>query len=59
MKFLKNCGRTCLVLNMVVLNQYLVLVPRTFPVDTHEISEELWAYLCSVKYAGAKTNILH
>ena len=31
--------------------------PRTFPVDTHEVSEVLWAHLFSVKYAGVKTNI--
>ena len=27
--------------------------------DTHEVSEVLWAYLCSVGYAGANTNIWH
>ena len=39
------------------LDQYLALGPRTFPVDTHEVSEVLWAYLCSVGYAGANANI--
>ena len=27
--------------------------------DTHEVSEVLWAYLCSVGYAGANINIWH
>ena len=26
--------------------------------DTHEVSEVLWAYLCSVGYSASKTNIL-
>ena len=26
--------------------------------DTHEVAEVLWAYLCSVGYAGANTNYL-
>ena len=59
MKFLKCCRRTCVVLYMVVLNQYLAVAPCTFPVDKHEVSEVLWAYLCSVEYGGSKTNIGH
>ena len=35
------------------------LAPRTFPVDAHEVSELLWAYLCSVGYAGVNTKICH
>ena len=35
----------------------MVLAPRTFPVDTHEVSDVLWEYLCSVEYVGSKTNI--
>ena len=57
MKFLKCCGRICVMMDMLVLIQYLALAPRTFPVDTHEVSEVLGAYLCSVGYAGANTNI--
>ena len=59
MKFLKCCGRICVVLDMLVLIPILALAPRTFPVDTHEVCEVLWAYLCSVVYAGANTNIWH
>ena len=59
MTFLKYCGRICVVLDMLVLIQYLELAPRTFPVGTHDLSEVLWAYLCSVGYAGANTNIWH
>ena len=25
--------------------------------DIHEVTEVLWAYLCSVEYAGANTNV--
>ena len=57
MKFLNCCGRICVVLDMLVLIQYLPLAPRTFQVDTRDLSEVLWAYLCSVGYAGANTNI--
>ena len=57
MKFVKCCGRMCVVLDMLVLIPIYALAPRTFPVDTHEVSEVLWAYLCSVGYAGANTNI--
>ena len=46
-------------INEYSLYQYLALAPRTFPVDTHDLSEVLWAYLCSVGYAGANTNIWH
>ena len=35
----------------------MALAPRTFPVGTHVLSEVLWAYLCSVGYAGANTKI--
>ena len=37
----------------------MALAPHTFPVDTHEVSEVLWAHLCSVGYGGANTNIWH
>ena len=59
MTFLKFCGRICVVLDMLVLNQYLALAPRTFPVVTHEVSEVLRACLFSVGYDGANTNIWH
>ena len=26
--------------------------------ETHEVSEVMWAYLCSVGYGGSKTNVL-
>ena len=39
--------------------QCLAVAPRTFPVDTHELSEVLWVYMCIVEYGGAKTNIWH
>ena len=55
MTFLKCCGRICVVFDMLVLIPYLALAPRTFPVDTHDLSDVLWAYLCSVGYAGANT----
>ena len=29
------------------------------PSYRHEVSEVLWAYLCSAGYAGASTNTLH
>ena len=57
MKFLKYCGRICVVLDMVVLR--LIFGTSTTHIPTHEVSEVLRAYLCSVKYAGAKTNIWH
>ena len=57
MKFLNFCDGICVVLDMLVLIQYLALAPCTFPVDTHEVSEVLWAYLCSVGYGVSKTNI--
>ena len=59
MKLMKCCGHICVVLNMVVLNQYLAIAPRTFPVDTHEVSELLGVYLCSFGYGGSKTKIWH
>ena len=33
----------------------MALAPRKFSGDTHEVSAVLWAYLCSVEYAGANT----
>ena len=57
MKFLKYCGRICVVLDMVVLR--LIFGTSTTHIPTHEVSEVLRAYLCSVKYAGVKTNIRH
>ena len=59
MKFLKCCGRICVVLDMLVLKPIYALAPRTFPEDTQEVCEVLWAYLCSVGYAGANTDIWH
>ena len=59
MTFLKCCERICVVLDMLVLIPIFALAPRTFPVDTHDLSEVLWAYLRSVGYAGANTNICH
>ena len=47
MKFLMCCGRICVVLDMVMLRPM-------FGVETHEVSEVLWAYLFSVKYCCAK-----
>ena len=49
MKFLKCCGRISVVLDMVVLRPILLLVPCTFPLGTHEDSEVLWAYFCSIE----------
>ena len=57
MKFMKCCGDICVVLDMVVLRPMFVLEPRTFPVDKNEDSELLWAYLCTIAYACANTNI--
>ena len=57
MKFLKCCGHICVVLDMVVQTPYLVLAPRTLSEDTHDVSEVLWAYYCSVGYSGFKTNL--
>ena len=59
MKFLKCCGHICVELDILVLIQNLALAPRSFTVDAHEVSEVLWAYLCSVGYAGANTDIWH
>ena len=59
MKFLKYCGRICVVLVMLVLIPIYGTRTRTFPVDSHEVFEVLWVYLCSVGYAGANTNIWH
>ena len=57
MTFLKCCGRICVVLDMLVLILIFCTSTRTFPLDTHDLSVVLWAYLCSVGYAGANTNI--
>ena len=57
MKFLKCCGRICVVLDMLVLIP--IFGTSTTHIHTHEVSEVLWAYLCSVGYAGANTNIWH
>ena len=57
MTFLKYCGHICVVFDMVVLR--LIFDTSTTHIRTHEVSEELWAYLCSVKYAGVKTNVWH
>ena len=58
MKFGKCCGRICIVLDMLVLIPIFgTSTTYIFSVDTHEVSEVLWVYLCSVAYAGANTNI--
>ena len=57
MKFLKYCGRICVLLDIVVLR--LIFGTSTAHIPTHEVSEVLRAYLCSVIYAGVKTNIWH
>ena len=57
MKFLKYCARICVLLDMVVLG--LIFGTSTTHIPTHEVSEVLRAYLCSVKYTGVKTNIWH
>ena len=59
MTFLKCCGRICVVLDMLVLIPIFGTSTTHIPVDTHEVSEDLWAYLCSVGQAGANTNIWH
>ena len=61
MKFLKCCGHICVVLNMVVLKPIFgnstTHIPSTHV--GHEVSEVLWAFLCSVEYGGSKTKIWH
>ena len=57
MKFLKCCGRICVLVNMLVLIQ--IFGTSTTHIPTHEVSEVLRAYLCSVGYGGYKTNIWH
>ena len=57
MTFLMYCGRICVLLDMVVLRP--IFGTSTTHIPTHEVSEMLRAYLCSVKYAGVKTNIWH
>ena len=57
MRFLKYCGRICLLLDMVVIR--LIFGTSTTHIPTHEVSEVLPEYLCSVKYAGVQTNIWH
>ena len=55
MKFMKYCGHICVLLDVVVLR--LIFGTSTTHIPTHEVSEVLWAYLYSVKYAGVKSNI--
>ena len=57
MKFLKYCGRICVLLDMVVLR--LIFGTGTTHIPTHEVFEVLWAYLCSVGYGVSKTKIWH
>ena len=57
MKFLKCCGRICVLLDMVVLR--LIFGRSTPHIPTNEVFEELQAYLCSVKYVGVKTIVWH
>ena len=59
MKFLKGSTRICVVLDMLVLILIIGTSTHTFPVDTHEVSEVLWAYWCSLENTGANTNIWH
>ena len=59
MKFMKCCGRICVVLDM------LVLIPIFGTNKTHNSSGHTlsfistWAYVCSVGDAGANTNVKH
>ena len=55
MKFLKCCGRICVVLDMLVLIP--IFGTSTTRIPSYEFSEVLRAYLCSFKYGGVKTNI--
>ena len=57
MKFLKYCGRIFVVLDMVIIRP--IFGTSTTHIPTHDVSEVLRAYLCSVKYAGVQTNIWH
>ena len=59
MKFLNYCGRIRVVLDMLVLIPIFDTSTTHIPIDTHEVSEVLWVYLCRVGYAGANTNIWH
>ena len=59
MKFLKCCGRICVVLDMLVLIPIFGTSTTHIPTGHNEVSEVLWAYLCSVGYAGANTYIWH
>ena len=59
MKFLKICGRICVVLDILVLIPIFGTSTTHIPVDTHDLSKVLWAYLCRVGNAGANTNIWH
>ena len=59
MKFLKCCGRICVVLDMLVLIPIFGTSTTHIPSKKNEVSEVLWAYLCNVGYAGANTNIWH
>ena len=53
MKFLKCCGRICLVLDMLVLIP--IFGTNTTRIPTREVSEVLHSFLCNFKYAGVKT----
>ena len=60
MKFLKNCGHICVVLDMLVLIPIFGTRTTHIPsLDTHEVDEVLWAYLCIVGIGGANTTICH
>ena len=56
MKFLKCCGRICVVLDMLVLIP--IFGTNTTLIPSHEVSKVLRAYLCSFKHVGVKTIIL-
>ena len=57
MKILKCCGRICVVLDMLVLIP--IFGTSTTHIRTHEVFEDVHAYLCSFKCASVKTNIWH
>ena len=59
MKFLTCYGRICVVLDMVVLRPIFGTSTTHISSGHTRSSEVLWAYLCSVKYGGSKTNIWH
>ena len=59
MKFLKFCERICIVLDMLVLLQIFGTSTTYIPSRITWSFWSVWAYVCSVKYVGVKTNIWH